>query len=122
MARPAWPTALPLPDLGFSEKSDDPGILFETEDGPPISRARKTRIYETFTLEWNNIGLTASEYSTYKTFINSTIKGSSLEFDWVHPITHDAYIVRCVGQTEWKWAVDGNPQYTGGATFRGYKP
>jgi hypothetical protein len=122
MARSVWPTELPFPDLGFTEKSDDPGILFEVEDGPPISRRRKTRIYETFNLEWNKFGLTPAEYITYKTFINDAVGGSSQEFDWPHPVTHDVYVVRCIGQTEWKWAADGEPYWKGGATFRGYKP
>ncbi len=121
MSRPVWPSELPFPDLGFSEKPDDPGILFETEDGPPIARLRKTRIYETFNLEWNNIGLTSAEYAIYKAFINDTVKGCSIEFDWSHPITHDSYVVRCIAQTEWKWAADGEPHWKGGATFRGYK-
>ena len=122
MSIPTWPSEIPLPDLGFSEKSDDPGILFETENGPPISRRRKTRTYETFNLEWNHVGLTPAKYAIYKTFINDTVGGSSQEFNWTHPVTNDSYVVRCIEQNEWKWAIDGRPYWTGGATFRGYKP
>ena len=116
-----FPTSIPLPDLPFRQQPDDPGLLFEPENGPPISRRRKTRVGWTFSLNWRNIPLSSTNYQTLMTFLNETVGGSSAEFTWEHPVDKTEWTVRCVAQSEWEWGADGSPGWSGGITLKGYK-
>jgi hypothetical protein len=116
-----FPTSIPLPDLPFRQQPEDPGLLFEPEDGPIVSRRRKTRIYWTFWLNWHYIPLSDTNYQTLMTFLNETVGGSSAEFTWEHPIDKTKWTVRCIAQSEWEWGANGVSGWSGGIVLRGYK-
>jgi hypothetical protein len=112
-----WPATLPPPDLPFTESREDQGKMSEVVDGPTISRQTKTKSRKTFRLNWENIPLSIDEYNALDNFLAQT-RGSVHNFSWTHPVTHTSYTVKCIEIGEFRWAVDGNPGWSGGIVIK----
>lgn len=86
MAAQPWPLALQqnVNQAGFQESFGETTIRSNNDIGPVKVRRRSTRPIDTYT---TNILVTASEYSVFKTFYNTTINGGSGTFTFNHPIT-----------------------------------
>jgi hypothetical protein len=89
------------PVYPFTTKIKDPSLQSEMENGLVISRARFTRVPQTFTLKWT--ALPAADYAALRDFYCNKVYGGSLEFDWRYPVTSDpaysdkTYTVRFTG-------------------------
>jgi len=92
-------TYVPFPDIAppsdMSGGPSDPAITSEPEDGPVISRARKTRSTETFDLSWK--ALSPRDYDALMTFWKDTVKGSAGICTYTHPVTGRPCDVRLKG-------------------------
>lgn len=82
-----WPVSLQgvMNEEGFSFKIGDTTIRSETEFGIPKVRRRFTRGIDVFTF---SINLSSSQYSTFKTFYESSLNGGVLPFDFLNPLTN----------------------------------
>lgn len=84
IAQPVYP---------FKNKLEDPSLQSKAENGFVISRAKFTRVRETFTLQWK--GLRTADYAALRNFWNNTIMGGSNSFTWTYPaISGDPYAGR----------------------------
>jgi hypothetical protein len=78
------------PVYPFTTKLKDPALQSEMENGLVVSRARFTRMPQTFTLQWK--ALPAADYATLRDFYRGTVYGGSLAFDWYYPtVPNDSY-------------------------------
>lgn len=85
MANPVWPVSLPQGAFinSWQEEPADGKVAFQVEVGPSKTRRRLSspgRLID------HAILITTAQRATLFTFYETTIKGGSLEFDWVHPI------------------------------------
>lgn len=105
MANALWPASLPQYVLqsGFSETEPDTLLETQMEGGPPKSRRRYTTDYRQFTVA---LQMDATQRATFQTFFNTTIKGGSLPFDWVDPVTQTTASFRFRKPMP-QWAVRG---------------
>lgn len=93
--------SIQTPSYPFASKFEDISLQSKMEDGSVVSRAKFTRVRETFTLRWN--AMPDADYSLLRSFIKDTIKGGSLKFVWTYPVITDdpysgtAFTVRLVG-------------------------
>lgn len=76
---PAWPVSLPAPLIeGYSMNEALPIIRTEMEQGPP----RVTRISDVYTTQLTvGVALTASELSTFRTFLDGDANAGADWFD-----------------------------------------
>jgi hypothetical protein len=86
---PNWPVAMPqLPRReGFNGGPIDSRAVFDTEYGPPITRARTTANPETFDAAFRNLRLTALQ--AFKAFIATDLAGGVKSFAWRDPVFGD---------------------------------
>lgn len=105
MANAIWPASLPQYVLqqGFSEKEPDTMLETQMEAGPPKARRRFTTDYREFTVA---LQMSAAQRATFQTFFNTTVKGGSLPFDWVDPVTQGAATFRFRKPAP-QWAIRG---------------
>jgi hypothetical protein len=101
-----WPTDLPqyVLEQGFSESEPDQLLVTAMEAGSPKTRRRYTAANPPFTL---SVAMTAAQRVIFKDWFDIDLRGGSLPFTWVHPITRDAatYMFR---KPVPKWSVRGN--------------
>lgn len=90
---PTWPTTLPqyVLEQGYSENVPDQTVESQVDTGPAKVRRR-------FTVNYRPVKATIrcepSQVSTFETFYYTTLKGGVLSFDWVHPRTRVACVMR----------------------------
>lgn len=93
MPNSVWPPSLPafVLEEGFSESLAD--VVLETgmDVGPPKIRRRSTAASRPMKA---TVQMTAEQWGTFKTFFATTLKGGSLPFDWVDPLTQAATTYR----------------------------
>jgi hypothetical protein len=91
MANPVWPVSLPQGAFinSWQEEPADGKVLFQVEVGPSKTRRR---ISKPGRLIDHSIIMTTTQRATLFTFYETTIKGGSLEFDWIHPIDGGAAV------------------------------
>lgn len=78
------------PVYPFTTKIKDPSLQSEMENGLVISRAKFTRVPQTFVLKWT--ALPIADYIALRDFYRNTVHGGSLAFDWYYPIVpNDPY-------------------------------
>lgn len=71
------------PVYPFTTKVKDPSLQSEMENGLVISRAKFTRVPQTFSLKWT--ALPAADFASLRDFYRNTVRGGSLVFDWHYP-------------------------------------
>lgn len=93
MPNPTWPSSLPayMVEGGYQEKFQDQNVESQMDSGPAKIRRRFTKAIRYISCTLN---LTASQVSDFETFWQTTCKGGSIPFDWVHPRTRSATTFR----------------------------
>ena len=94
---PNWPVAMPqFPRReAFNGGPLDTRASFDTEYGPPITRARTTANPETFDATFRNLRLTALQ--AFRTFIATELGGGIKAFSWRDPVYGDPALWRILG-------------------------
>ncbi|MDR3561755.1 MAG: hypothetical protein P4N59_10020 [Negativicutes bacterium] len=78
------------PVYPLTTKIKDPSLQSEMENGLVISRAKFTRMPQSFVLKWN--ALPAADYAALRDFYRITVLGGSMTFEWNYPIVpNDPY-------------------------------
>ncbi len=90
---PSWPGTLPTHVMvqGYGETPPRLGIESAMEAGPPATRRRFTAGEAPIRCR---IALTATQKTILEAFFNDTLKSGSIHFDWVHPVTRAACVMR----------------------------
>jgi hypothetical protein len=93
MPNPTWPTTLPqyVQEGAYSETIQDQTIESQMDSGPAKIRRRFTKSIRKFSI---SLMMTSAQVDTFETFWQSTVKGGSLPFDWVHPRTRASATLR----------------------------
>lgn len=93
MANPQWPVSLPqyVTESGFTEQIQDQTIESQMETGPAKIRRRFTKSLRRFQV---SMQMTAAQVSTFENFWQTTCRGGSIPFDWLHPRTRVASTLR----------------------------
>lgn len=93
MPNATWPNTLPayVQEGGYQEKFQDQTIESQMDSGPAKIRRRFTK-----NLRFLGISMlmTSAQVTDFETFWQTTLKGGSLPFDWVHPRTRVATTFR----------------------------
>lgn len=102
----AWPASLPeyVLQQGFSETLPDTTIQSSMEAGRPKTRRRYTSNYSVFTVA---IAMELAQRVTFEEFYNTTLRGGSLPFTWVHPL-HRSPCTMQFRKPVPKFSVNGN--------------
>lgn len=90
---PSWPGTLPTHVLvqGYGETPPKLTIESAMEAGPPATRRRFTAGERPIRCR---IALTTAQKVTLEAFFEDTLKSGSIPFDWVHPVTRAACVMR----------------------------
>lgn len=90
---PAWPTGLPdyVQEQGYSEQMPDTTIETNMDIGPAKIRRRTTTASRIITC---TILMTQAQSVIFEEFYLTTLRGGSLTFDWVHPLSRVACTMR----------------------------
>ena len=93
MANPVWPVTLPAfaQEGGFSETIQDQTVESNIDSGPAKIRRRFTKSLRKFAI---TMYMTPAQVTTFETFWQTTVKGGSIAFDWLHPRTRVAATLR----------------------------
>lgn len=93
MPNATWPSTLPafVQEGGFQERFQDQTVESQMDTGPAKIRRRFTKPIRFVGI---NLLMTASQASDFETFWQTTLKGGSLPFEWVHPRTRVATTFR----------------------------
>lgn len=106
----SWPSTLPdRPSSdGFREMEPNNLIMTTMEMGPRKVRRRHTAGVTRYAVSYE---ITATQRGYLSTFWNTTIKGGSLAFDWVHPITGSTISVRMLEAPVYQPLGTGSVEY-----------
>jgi len=87
-----WPNTLPqcLEISSYGETFGAGAVRTEMDAGPAFQRPRFTAVVEPIS---GSITVDAAQYATLKQFWTDTGQGA-VPFDWVHPVTQAAALVR----------------------------
>jgi len=90
-----WPATLPDPLVnGYSEKYPaDQRLRTKMDKGPAKVRRRFSAGVRPFTVKYK---LTAAQATTLETFVETTLSGGTLSFDWTQPRTSASVSARIV--------------------------
>lgn len=90
---PAWPVTLPqfVQESGYREEIQDQTIESQMDTGPAKIRRRFTRSLRKFTI---SMQMTAAQVTAFESFWQTDCLGGSISFDWVHPRTRAAAVMR----------------------------
>lgn len=90
---PVWPTTLPqyVLEQGYSENAPDQSIESQVDGGPVKQRRRYTTNFRPLKV---TIRCEPDEVATFEDFYYDTLLGGTLTFDWVHPRTQAACVMR----------------------------
>lgn len=104
MSNAQWPTSLPqrVEQQDFTAQPKSNVIRTEMGVGPVKTRRRGTRAVEVMTV---SVVLDRTQYDTFKTFWQDTIKDGALLFDWQDPRTEAAATFLPAG--EYRESADG---------------
>lgn len=102
MSNPVFPTLTARQDSKFYEMTpEDPALRSEMEGGYVVSRPRHTRKpRRTFKTGFSSI--TQADYVKLTDFYD-TVRGGSMVFDWMDPVTEKVYQVRFAGAISFKY-------------------
>jgi len=107
----SWPSTLPqrLHQQGFQYQAPEGSIRTDMEFGKPFQRRRFTAAVEPFS---GQMYLDKTQYSTLLDFWRNTLGMGSLEFDWVHPITEEAAVIRFMADKPFTISVASGEVFT----------
>ena len=90
---PTFPATLPqfVLENGYNETIQDQTVESEMDTGPAKIRRRFTKSLRRFSVQ---MMLTPAQTTTFETFWQNDCKGGSVSFDWVHPRTRAAAVMR----------------------------
>ena len=93
MANPTWPGTLPqyVQEGAYNESIQDQTVESPMDTGPAKIRRRFTKSLRKFSI---SLMMTSAQVDTFETFWQTTVKGGSIPFDWVHPRTRAAATLR----------------------------
>jgi len=96
---PAWPQSLPQKPLlnGLAEQAPNTLLRSNMETGPAKVRRRYTAGVRKFPVSFV---LTEAQVATMDTFLQETLLGGALKFDWLHPRTGAAVTFRIIPESE----------------------
>lgn len=88
-----WPASLPttLQVEGYQEEPPDTRLVTEMDAGPPKMRQRYTAAPRPLA---GFITITRAQRVTLDAFFVTTLAGGALPFDWTHPVTGAAVVMR----------------------------
>lgn len=106
-----WPAGLPqaMQITGFSEDVADGLIETQPDTGPPISRRRSTASVRHIS---GTMLVTAAQIAALKTFVNTTIIGGSLPFNFPDQLQAGTLLVKFPRGNLPKWSALGGDNYT----------
>jgi len=94
-----WPAGLPQRLLeGATVVDDESRAISDMDSGPASVRNRFTAITQTAK---GSMILTGSQLTTFYTFFRTTLRHGSLSFNWIHPFTEQACVIRFKKKPEW---------------------
>lgn len=90
---PAWPASLPQYVLVDGYGEEPPELLVESpmEAGPATTRRRFTAGESRIACR---IAVTGAQKTALETFFKDELKSGAVPFDWVHPVSRDAVVMR----------------------------
>lgn len=93
MPNATWPVSLPtyVQEGGYQERFQDQTVESQMDAGPAKIRRRFTKAIRFIGVQ---LLMTSSQVGDFETFWQTTCKGGSLPFDWVHPRTRSATTFR----------------------------
>ena len=95
-----WPATLPQRlSSDASIQDDNSCVRSDMDSGPASVRNRFTA--NTQSVKGSMI-LTGAQLVTFRTFFKTTLKNGSLSFNWIHPETEAAVVIRFKAIPEWK--------------------
>ncbi len=109
------------PVYPFTTKIKDPSLQSEMENGLVVSRAKFTRVPQSFVLKWT--ALPAADFASLREFYRNTVCGGSRAFDWYYPaVANDPYSeklfsVRFTGE-EFSFELSAPGYYSGTLTIQ----
>ena len=92
-----FPTLSRKPTIYIEEKSQLKTLRSPTEYGYVVTRPMWTRPKRVFHVRYDILSL--NDWNTLKDFFETSTKGGSESFNWVHPITNATYVVRFLSDT-----------------------
>ncbi len=94
-----WPVGLPQRLLeGATVQDEESRAISDMDSGPASVRNRFTAISQ---IAKGSMVLSGSQLDTFNTFFRTTLKHGSLSFNWIHPFTEDACVIRFKKKPEW---------------------
>lgn len=90
-----WPASLPQSILidGFDMKAGQQMLRSDMDAGPAKQRRRFSAYFTNIN---GKILVTTTQLDTLRSFFDLDLQGGSLEFNWVHPISNTAAVMRFV--------------------------
>lgn len=100
MAIPVWPSTLPFELLqrGYTQAAADTTLKTSMDAGPSKIRRRYTAGVESVT---GTLILSEPQLTTIRYFYKTTLKGGSLRFTWVEPVSLTNVEFRFTGPVQW---------------------
>lgn len=108
----SWPGTLPQAlqaDSAFSEGVADGLLETQPDVGPPITRLRSTASARPMT---GTMMVTSSQIATLKTFVNTTILGGALPFNFPDQLQAGTLLVKFPKGSLPKWTALGGDNYS----------
>lgn len=99
MANPVWPGSLPeyVLQSGYGEEKQDQALRQPMEGGASKTRRRFTARFDLIDIR---LMMTNEQVTLFETFYEDTLKGGTLNFDWVHPRKRIAKAMQIVGKVK----------------------
>jgi len=93
-----WPSSLPqdVHQQDFQLQAPEGAIRTDMDTGKAFQRQRFTAAVQPFRAR---IWVDSTQYSTLFDFWKNTLSHGALEFDWKHPITDEAAVLRFVANS-----------------------
>ncbi len=94
-----WPATLPQRlSADTAVQDDESRASTDMDTGPASVRNRFTAITQTVK---GSMVITGAQLTTFNTFFRTTIKNGSLSFNWIHPFTESAAVIRFKSKPQW---------------------
>lgn len=97
MANPIWPVTLPeyVLQSGYREDKQDQALRSPMDGGSTKTRRRFTARFDTIDVRMR---MSNEQVTLFETFYETTLKGGTLNFDWLHPRRRTAKTMQIVGK------------------------
>jgi hypothetical protein len=105
-----WPATLPCKFMhgGLADGMADGRLISQTDTGPAKVRRRSSAMPRNVS---GQMIMTAEQLATMRFFIDKTLIGGSLPFNFMDPVTGEWVLVRCAGSMP-TWSRFGRDRFT----------